>query len=138
TFACSDAGDQHCILAFPTRRASDLEGYTWSWNRSTNRLAKEEQIKRDRRGGYWGQRFDDSKGEPVESPDKTQIAYIKNSNIYVAMKADPESERQLTFDGSPGEYYSAHLHWSPDGRQLAGSKVRIAEVRVLTLLESSP
>lgn len=118
--------------------AFEYEGYTWSWNRSTNRLAKEEQIKRDRRGGYWGQRFDDSKGEPVESPDKTQIAYIKNSNIYVAMKADPESERQLTFDGSPGEYYSAHLHWSPDGRKLAGSKVRKAEVRVLTLLESSP
>ncbi|WP_437922056.1 DPP IV N-terminal domain-containing protein [Sphingobacterium sp. LRF_L2] len=116
----------------------DYEGYSWSWNRQEHILTKIQEQKGDRRGGYWGQRFDDSKGEPIASPDKSQIAYIKNSNIYVAKKDDPKSERQLTFDGSQGEYYAAHLHWSPDGKKIAGSKVRKAEVRILTLLESSP
>ncbi len=114
------------------------DGYTWSWDRTAGKLQKKEEVKNDRRGGYWGQRFDDSKAEPIESPDKSQVAYIKNSNIYVAKKGDPKSERQLTFDGSTGEYYAAHLHWSPDGKKIATSKVRKAEVRILTLLESSP
>ncbi|GHE45765.1 S9 family peptidase [Sphingobacterium griseoflavum] len=116
----------------------EYDGYSWTWNRTESTLQKKEEVKRDRRGGYWGQRYDDSKAEPIASPDKSQIAYIKNSNIYVAKKADPKSERQLTFDGSTGEYYAAHLHWSPDGKKIATSRVRKAEIRVLTLLESSP
>ena len=118
--------------------ALEYDGYRWTWNRTNNTLGKKESINRERRGGYWGQRFDDSKGEPIESPDKTQIAYVKNSNIYIAKKGDPSSEQQVTFDGSPGEYYAAHLHWSADGKKIAGSRVRKAEVRQLTLLESSP
>ncbi|TDS09791.1 S9 family peptidase [Sphingobacterium paludis] len=114
------------------------DGYVWCWNRSTNKLDKKEKEKNDRRGGYWGQRFDDSKGEPIASPDSSLLAYIKNSNIYVAKKDEPKSERQLTFDGSPSDYYAAHIHWSPDGKKIATSKVRKAELRILTLLESSP
>ncbi|WP_241462419.1 S9 family peptidase [Sphingobacterium deserti] len=114
------------------------DGYVWSWNRSTNKLDKKEKEKNDRRGGYWGQRFDDSKGEPIASPDSSLLAYIKNSNIYIAKKDNPKSERQLTFDGSPGDYYAAHIHWSPDGKKIATSKVKKAELRILTLLESSP
>lgn len=114
------------------------DGYVWSWNRSTNKLDKKDKAKNDRRNGYWGHRFDDSKGEPIASPDSSLIAYIKNSNIYLAKKGDPKSEKQLTFDGSLGDYYAAHIHWSPDGKKLATSKVRKAELRILTLLESSP
>lgn len=116
----------------------EFEGTTWSWNIVENKLIKKPDGRVDRSRGYWGQHPDDSKGEQIASPDKRQVAYIKNSNVYVAKKADPKSERQLTFDGSPGEYYSAHLHWSPDSKKLAGTKVRKAEIRTLTLLESSP
>lgn len=116
----------------------EYEGYVWDWNRESHKLTKKEEVNAAARGGYWGQKFDDSKHEPIESPDQSQLAYVKNSNLYVARKDDPKSERQLTFDGSLGDYYAAHIHWSPDGKKIATSKVRKAEVRVLTLLESSP
>lgn len=96
----------------------EAEGSVWSWDRSTKKITKKEGARDNRRGGYWGQRYDDSKGEPVESPDKSRVAFIKNSNLYVAPKGNLKAERQLTFDGSPGEYYAAHIQWSPDGKKL--------------------
>lgn len=116
---------------------------TWKWNVLENKLIKlsdtSAQIgERRGSGGYWGTRWDDSKGEPVDSPDKAYTAYIKNNNVYVHKKDDPKSEKQLTFDGSPGEYYAARIQWSGDSKKLTASKVRKAEVRQLTLLESSP
>src|SRR5690606_20458982 len=116
-------------------------GRTWRWRVSENKLTKVGEIaeqRGDRRGGYWGARSSDDKGDPVESPDKVYAAYIKNNNVYVRTKDDANSEKQLTFDGSPGEYYSADIKWSGDSKKLAVSKVRRAEVRQLTLLESSP
>ncbi|MBE8722408.1 S9 family peptidase [Sphingobacterium pedocola] len=113
----------------------------WKWNTIENKLTKIGDATGqnfDRRGGYWGGRGDDSKGEPVESPDKLYTAYIKNSNVYMAKKGDPKSEKQLTFDGSPGEYYTARIQWSGDSKKIAVSKVRKTEIRQLTLLESSP
>ena len=111
----------------------------WEYNISSKSLKK---IKNDedngRSGGYWGNRFDDSKGRPVLSPDKKKSAYIKNHNIYYALVDDPKSEKQLTYDGNPGEYYNANIQWSPDSKKLTGSKVAKQEVRILTLLESSP
>ncbi|GEM69721.1 peptidase [Sphingobacterium mizutaii NBRC 14946 = DSM 11724] len=111
----------------------------WRWNVSENKLSIQKELNDNERGsGYWGQKWDDSKGEPIESPDKVYLAYIKNNNIYVRKKADLKSEKQMTFDGSPGLYYSARLDWSADSKKLSSSKVRKAEVRQLTLLESSP
>lgn len=117
----------------------EYDGVRWSWDLVQQQLTKRDSIaRRDRREGYWGRRFDDSKGEPVESPDKTKIAYLKNNNIHIAEKGSPSTKRQLTFDGSPGEFYAANILWSPDGKKVAGMKVRKVEVRQLTLLESSP
>src|SRR5690606_40092787 len=69
--------------------------------------------------------------------DQVYLAYIKNNNVYVRKKTDLKSEKQMTFDGSPGLYYSARIDWSPDSKKLSTTKVRKAEVRQLTLLESS-
>ncbi|VTR28970.1 S9 family peptidase [Sphingobacterium thalpophilum] len=118
------------------------QGISWTWNASAQKLTRTGKAKEndfDRRGGsYWGMRRDDSKGEAVDSPDKVYTAYIKNSNVYVSRKGDAKTEKQLTFDGSPGEYYMARIQWSADSKKIAVSKVRKAEVRQLTLLESSP
>lgn len=93
---------------------------------------------RNATGRYWGARLDDSRGEAAESPNGKQVAYIKNSNVFVREKGGKKQEKQLTFDGSPGEYYAAVLQWSGDSKKLAATKVRKADVRQLTLLESSP
>lgn len=112
----------------------------WNWDNDSKELTKigEAGQDRDRRRGYWGSRWDDSKGDPVNSPDEVYMAYIKNNNVYVRRKDDSKTERQLTFDGSPGEYYAATIRWSNDAKKIAVSKVRRADIRQLTLLESSP
>lgn len=126
-------------LVNPTLFEFEYDGIRWSWDLEQHQLTKKDSIgKKDRQDGYWGRRFDDSKGEPIESPDKTKVAYLKNNNIHVAEKGNPGTERQLTYDGSPGEYYAANIAWSPDGKKIAGMKVRKADIRQLTLLESSP
>jgi dipeptidyl aminopeptidase/acylaminoacyl peptidase len=111
----------------------------WQWNRSSSSLKKVRDVEENQRsGGYWGQRRDDTQGRPVTSPDKKKTAYIKNHNLYYALVDDPKSEKQLTFDGSPGEYYSAHILWSPDSKKIVGVRTTKQDVRILTLLESSP
>lgn len=86
---------------------------------------------------YWGDFYDDSKGEPVLSPDKSQEAFLKNNNLYLRSLKD-QQETQLSFDGSPGEYYSNDIVWSPDSKKVAVMKVRPAEKRYIHFVESSP
>lgn len=120
-----------------------VDGVKWQWIISENRLVNKGHItapsrNADGAGRYWGARGDDSKGDAVDSPNKKYTAYIKNSNVFVRAKDAGSSEKQLTFDGSPGEFYAARIQWSGDSKKLAVLKVRKAEVRQLTLLESSP
>ncbi|MBE8712812.1 S9 family peptidase [Sphingobacterium hungaricum] len=112
----------------------------WNWNLKANTLTKLADTinKNTENTNYWGTRWDDSRGNPVDSPDKLHTAYIKNSNVYFSKKGDDKSEKQLTFDGTAGEYYAAQIHWSNDSKKIAVSKIRKAEVRQLTLIESSP
>jgi len=86
---------------------------------------------------YWAATFDESNGEPVVSPDGKRTAYIKNSNVYVNDNKSGE-EKVLSFDGSPGEFYSAQIVWSPDSKKVAMMKVRPAKKRYVYLIESSP
>lgn len=88
--------------------------------------------------GYWGSRGDDRKGEPVASPDKKWLAYIKNFNVYVKAADGKVEEMPLSFDGSEGEYYSAFISWSPDSKKLAVNKVRPNVEHKIYLIESSP
>lgn len=110
------------------------------WDNKGRRLTEKEvgSIRTDDRERYWGSRADDSEGQPVLSPDNKYRAFLKNNNIYIHEVGSEDVERQLTFDGNPGEYYAALMEWSADSRKLAVMKVRKVEVRQLTLLESSP
>lgn len=117
----------------------DLGGYSWLWNRKDEVLIqKGNSTPRRGTGRYWGQQGDDSQGQPVESPDGSMVAFIRNNNIYVAEKSNIDSARPLTFDGNVDEYYAANLQWSPDGQKIAGYKSTKVETRILTLIESSP
>ncbi len=109
------------------------------WEFEKDKLTSLGEEKRDERsGGYWGRRFDEREGRPVVSPDKKWTAYIKNHNVYIYPTEKPKEEFALSFDGSPGEYYSAYMVWSPNSEHLAVNKIRPTEVRQLTLIESSP
>lgn len=86
---------------------------------------------------YWAEAGDESKGEPVISPDGTKTAFIKNQNVYVKENTSGK-EKALSFDGSPGEFYSVYIQWSPDSKKVAVMKVRPAEKRYIYFVESSP
>ncbi|MDP4202011.1 MAG: DPP IV N-terminal domain-containing protein [Bacteroidota bacterium] len=86
---------------------------------------------------YWNEADDELKGDPVISPDGKLTAFIKNSNIYVKENATGK-EKAMSTDGSPGEYYSVNIMWSPDSKKVAAMKIRPAEKRYIYFVESSP
>ncbi|WP_321438302.1 DPP IV N-terminal domain-containing protein [uncultured Bacteroides sp.] len=110
--------------------------YKWLYLKKKNQLKNEGKVEKpDSR--YWNASDDERQGPPVISPDGKLTAFIKNQNIYVK---DNESgkEKALSLDGSPGEYYSAYLSWSPDSKKVAAMKIRPAEQRYIYFVESSP
>ena len=88
-------------------------------------------------GRYWGAAFDEQSGTPVYSPDSAYIAFIKNSNVYLRRIGAGE-EYPLSYDGSPGEFYSTHMQWSPDSKKLMAYKVRPGEKRLIWFIDSAP
>ncbi|WP_215224182.1 S9 family peptidase [Echinicola shivajiensis] len=114
----------------------EAKGYHWEYDLENINLKKGKAIKEDNRG-YWGNRWDESKGDPVQSPEGNQEAFIRENNVWVK-DLDNGEESQLSFDGSPGEFYAAALKWSPNGEKIATYKVRPAPVRKLTLISSAP
>lgn len=81
---------------------------------------------------------DDEKGAgPIASPDGTKEAYIKNDNVYVRDRATG-AEKQLSLDGTLGNYYSSYIRWSPDSKKVAAMKIRPVEKRYVYYVESSP
>jgi len=86
---------------------------------------------------YWNESDDETGGRPVDSPDKKWTAYIQESNVFIKDNKT-KTATQLSFDGSPGEYYSSRIYWAPDSKNLVVNKIRKNEKRTLYLVESSP
>ncbi len=70
--------------------------------------------RRDR--GHWSSVHKEDKKEPVFSPDSTQKAYISEGNLWIT-DLKTHQTKQLSFDGSPYEYYSSNMYWSPDSKK---------------------
>lgn len=86
---------------------------------------------------HWMEVDDEKETAPVTSPDGRYTAYIKENNIWVRETATGK-ERQLSIDGTIGNYYSAYIRWSPDGKKVAACRIRPAEKRYVYYVESSP
>ncbi len=87
---------------------------------------------------HWMNVDDERHGGYVASPDSTMRAYIKNDNIYVSRR-DGSEERQLSYDGTLGHYYSSYIQWSPDGKYVAANRiVPVPQKRYVYYVESSP
>ncbi len=110
--------------------------HKWSYIKKKD-LLKDEGETQKTKTTYWAATNDESKGKPVISPDGSKTAFIKNQNIYIKDNGSGE-EKALSFDGSPGEFYSTYIQWSPDSKKVATMKVRPAEKRYIYFVESSP
>lgn len=129
-FELSKSGDSLKFIAFEKR-----------WNFHLDSATLFDKGKFDETAGprrYWGRAESETAGQKTKSPDGKWNAYIKNYNVYVYPEGKEKEEKQLSFDGSPGEYYSARIMWSPDSKKLISNKTRPNKDRTLYLLQSSP
>ncbi len=122
----------------------DLDAISFSWkgvvytySRKKNKITGRKPEEPRRGNGYWGGVDQENRKGSTLSPDRKKEAYINEGNLFVK---DLESGKvtRLSQDGSPGEYYSSRIYWSPDSRQIACCKYRPAWVRKLRTVVSSP
>lgn len=97
-------------------------------------MAREQSWRRDT---YWSTLFKEDSKERVSSPDRKKEAYISEGNLWIRDRETGKS-RKLSDDGSPYEYYSSNIYWSPDSRKIICCKYRPGADRQLTLISSSP
>ena len=102
-----------------------------------NQLVNEGALPLPPKQKHWMEVDDEKTASPVPSPDGKWIAFIKNQNIYVKEVATGK-EKQLSLDGTLGNYYSAYIRWSPDSKKVASCKIRPVEKRYVYYVESSP
>ncbi len=93
---------------------------------------------RDQRSDrYWGKVYQEDSPAAVKSPDGNSEAYIVEGNLWVKDLKTGKA-KVLSFDGSPYEYYSSNIYWSPDSKKIVCCKYRPAGVRQLNIVASSP
>jgi dipeptidyl aminopeptidase/acylaminoacyl peptidase len=86
---------------------------------------------------YWGGIFKEDGKEHVKSPDFKKEAYISEGNLWVR-DFSTKITTKLSLDGSPYEYYSSNIYWSPDSKKIICCKYRPVDSRKVTLISSSP
>ncbi|HQA87005.1 MAG: DPP IV N-terminal domain-containing protein [Salinivirgaceae bacterium] len=86
---------------------------------------------------YWGLINKENEKVNVPSPDGKKEAYISEGNLWVK-DIETGERKKLSNDGSPYEYYSSNIYWSPDSRKIVCSKYSPVEFRKLLLISSSP
>lgn len=109
----------------------------WMYASRKNQLVNEGAVPLLIRQKHWMEVDDEKTASPVPSLDGKWIAFIKNQNIYVKEVATGK-EKQLSLDGTLGNYYSAYIRWSPDSKKVASCKIRPVEKRYVYYVESSP
>jgi dipeptidyl aminopeptidase/acylaminoacyl peptidase len=113
-----------------------LEEQRFSCKLKDYRLAKEPDRPQDTEE-YWGNVYKEDRKERVKSPDNNKEAYISEGNLWI-YDLTTRKNTQLSLDGSPFEYYSSNIYWSPDSKKIVCCKYRPVETRRLTLISSSP
>lgn len=114
-----------------------FNNHRWMYAINTNQLTDEGTLPAPHKQRHWMETDDEKTATPVSSPDRKYVAFIKNHNIYVKEIATGK-ERQLSLDGTLGNYYSAYIRWSPDSKKVASCKIRPVEKRYVYYVESSP
>ncbi|MDR1414928.1 MAG: S9 family peptidase [Odoribacteraceae bacterium] len=111
---------------------------TYTYDPRRQRLTATPPVPRPfRRPAHWGKVDTEESAPPVPSPDGALEAFTREGNLYARHVATGRVT-QLSHDGSPGEYYSARVTWSPDSRALVACKYRPAWTRTLRTIVAAP
>jgi dipeptidyl aminopeptidase/acylaminoacyl peptidase len=109
----------------------------WSYAVRKNALKNEGPVPVPGKRPHWMVVDEEKDAAPATSPDDRYQAYIKDNNLYVKALSTGK-EKQLSADGTPGNYYSAYIQWSPDSKKVVSCKIRPVEKRYVYYVESSP
>jgi dipeptidyl aminopeptidase/acylaminoacyl peptidase len=113
-----------------------IEDQLWQFNFRSGKLELHERAEGAKGSIDISQRQENDR---VLSPDRQRVAFLRNHNLFIApVDSDQAGEIQLSYDGSPGEYYSSFISWSPDSKKIASLKVRPGTPRIVHLVESAP
>lgn len=115
----------------------ELKNKSWKYDLGKNNIEILEEVSRENNNRYWGRSSDEDDSQKKESPDGKLAVYVKEYNVFLLDKESGD-EVQLSFDGSPGDYYSSRGSWSPDSKKYATHKIRKHEKRYIHFIESSP
>ena len=114
-----------------------FNNHRWTYQMAENKLTDKGALPARGKGRHWMEVDDEKGGGPVTSPDGKYVAYVKEHNVYVKEKATGK-ERQMSCDGTIGNYYSTYIRWAPDSKKLVSYKIRPVEKRYVYYVESSP
>lgn len=90
-----------------------------------------------RRSGHWSKVFKEDAKDSIASPDGKRKAYIREGNLWIE-DVEAKTRKQVSYDGSPYEYYSSNIYWSPDSKKIVCCKYRPVDIRQLLMISSSP
>ncbi|MDE5814583.1 MAG: DPP IV N-terminal domain-containing protein, partial [Muribaculaceae bacterium] len=113
-------------------------GHMWTYIKSgRNHLVDRGAIPSPAPQPHWMVVDEEKDFPPVPSPDGTKVAFVRDNNLYVR-DAESGEVKQMTTDGTIGNYYSSYIYWSPDSRKFAVNKIKPVEKRYVYYVESSP
>ena len=88
---------------------------------------------------HWMEVDEEDEARPVPSPDGRMEAYVEGYNVVLHEAGKPYAvKRVLSQDGSPGDYYSNRIYWSPDSRYIMVCRRQPVPKRYAYYVESSP
>ena len=103
----------------------EFDGRRWAYNTKENTLTKEGNVHAPAPQRHWMEVDDEKSGGPVTSPDGRYVAFVRDDNVWVR-NSSGGGERQLSIDGTQGNYYSTYIQWSPDSRHVMACRIRPA------------
>lgn len=113
------------------------KGKNWIYRVKEDELLDKGEIRNRESRGHWARSQNELGNDAVDSPDEKWTAYIQEYNLFLKNKKNGK-KHQITFDGSPGEYYSSYIKWAPNSEYIAVNKFRPNEKRYVKFIESSP
>ena len=122
------------------KKVLNFEDNEYSYIYQVNEKILTSNKKEQHKGGHerhWMEVDDERGGDDVTSPDGKWVAFVRDNNVWARCVSD-RRERQLSFDGTEGFYYSSWLQWSPDSRKVMSCRLRPAPKHYVYYVESSP
>lgn len=114
-----------------------IDNIRWECKLSNYKLTNKGKVPKSSPPRYWSSTEGNYDSPPVISPDSNFVAFVKEDNVFVR-NLKTKKKYKLSFDGSPGEFYSKRFVWSPDSKKLTTFKVRPNDKHYIYFVESSP